>query len=142
MVIVETVKAEMFGNQHSQLLLELLEGVRDEWLRILEKVTSTPAYHKMKQEAGNIGDALVQEITKTANNGNTGVDHLVVCSSIDLAENCAAGFQRKWRFLNRSGNFWVTSEVDVFESAIALFVMATSLKNKSVQSVVENQFRI
>ena len=78
-VIVETAKAEMFGNQHSQLLLELLEGVRDEWLGILEKPTSTPAYQKMKQEAGNIGDALVQEITKTANNGN----HLVVCSSID-----------------------------------------------------------
>ena len=38
----------------------------DEGPSFFEKLTSTPVYHKMKQEAGNIGDALVQEITKTA----------------------------------------------------------------------------
>jgi hypothetical protein len=41
-------------------------GKHDEGPGIFEKLTSTPAYHKMKQEAGNIGDALVQEITNTA----------------------------------------------------------------------------
>ena len=41
-------------------------GKHDEGPSFFEKLTSTPAYHKMKQEAGNIGDALVQEITKTA----------------------------------------------------------------------------
>lgn len=33
---------------------------------LFEKLTSTPAYHKMKQEAGNLGDTLFQEITNTA----------------------------------------------------------------------------
>jgi len=41
-------------------------GKHDEGPSFFEKLTSTPAYNKMKQEAGNIGDALVQEITKTA----------------------------------------------------------------------------
>ena len=41
-------------------------GKHDDGPGFFEKLTSTPAYHKMKQEAGNVGDALVQEITKTA----------------------------------------------------------------------------
>lgn len=41
-------------------------GKHDEGPGFFEKLTSTPAYHKVKQEAGNIGDALVQEISKTA----------------------------------------------------------------------------
>jgi hypothetical protein len=41
-------------------------GKHDEGPGFFEKLTSTPVYHKMKQEAGNVGDALVQEITKTA----------------------------------------------------------------------------
>lgn len=41
-------------------------GKHDEGPSFFEKLTSTPAYHKMKHEAGNIGEALVQEITKTA----------------------------------------------------------------------------
>ena len=41
-------------------------GKHDEGPSFFEKLTATPAYNKMKQEAGNIGDALVQEITKTA----------------------------------------------------------------------------
>ena len=41
-------------------------GKHDEGPGFFEKLTSTPAYNKMKHEAGNIGEALVQEITKTA----------------------------------------------------------------------------
>lgn len=41
-------------------------GKDDEGPGFFEKLTSTPAYHKVKQEAGNFGDALVQEISKTA----------------------------------------------------------------------------
>lgn len=41
-------------------------GKHDEGPSFFEKLTSTPAYNKVKQEAGNLGDALVQEITKTA----------------------------------------------------------------------------
>jgi len=41
-------------------------GKHDEGPGFFEKLTSTPAYHKVKAEAGNIGDALVQEISKTA----------------------------------------------------------------------------
>jgi hypothetical protein len=41
-------------------------GKHEEGPGFFEKLTSTPAYHKVKQEAGNIGDALVQELTKTA----------------------------------------------------------------------------
>lgn len=41
-------------------------GKHDEGPSFFEKLSSTPAYNKMKHEAGNIGEALVQEITKTA----------------------------------------------------------------------------
>ena len=41
-------------------------GKHHEGPGFFEKLTSTPAYHKVKQEAGNLGDAFVQEITKTA----------------------------------------------------------------------------
>lgn len=41
-------------------------GKHEEGPGLFEKFTSTPAFHKMKHEAGNVGDALVQEITKTA----------------------------------------------------------------------------
>ena len=41
-------------------------GKHDEGPGFFEKLTSTPAYHKVKQEASNLGDAFVQEITKTA----------------------------------------------------------------------------
>ena len=41
-------------------------GKHDEGPGFFEKLTSTTAYHKVKQEAGNIGDAVVQEISKTA----------------------------------------------------------------------------
>jgi len=41
-------------------------GKHDEGPGFFQKLTSTPAYHKVKAEAGNIGDAFVQEISKTA----------------------------------------------------------------------------
>lgn len=41
-------------------------GKHDDGPGFFEKLTSTPVYHKVKQEAGNVGDALVQEITNTA----------------------------------------------------------------------------
>jgi hypothetical protein len=41
-------------------------GKHDEGPGFFEKLTSTTAYHKVKQEAGNLGDAVVQEISKTA----------------------------------------------------------------------------
>ena len=41
-------------------------GKHDEGPGFFEKLTSTPAYQKVKDEASNIGDAFVQEITKTA----------------------------------------------------------------------------
>jgi len=41
-------------------------GKHDEGPGFFEKLTSTPAYHKVKEEAGNLGDAVVQEISKTA----------------------------------------------------------------------------
>lgn len=41
-------------------------GKHDEGPGFFEKLTSTPAYQKVKHEASNLGDAFVQEITKTA----------------------------------------------------------------------------
>ena len=41
-------------------------GKHDEGPGFFEKLTSTPAYQKVKHEAGNLGDALVHEITNTA----------------------------------------------------------------------------
>jgi len=41
-------------------------GKHDEGPGFFEKLTSTPAYQKVKNEAGNLGDAVVQEISKTA----------------------------------------------------------------------------
>ena len=41
-------------------------GKHDEGPSFFEKLTSTPAYNKVKHEASNVGEALVQEITKTA----------------------------------------------------------------------------
>ena len=41
-------------------------GKQDEGPGFFEKLTSTPAYHKVKEEAGNLGEAVVQEISKTA----------------------------------------------------------------------------
>jgi hypothetical protein len=41
-------------------------GKHDDGPGFFEKLTSTTAYNKVKEEAGNLGDAFVQEITKTA----------------------------------------------------------------------------
>src|SRR5205085_6039664 len=41
-------------------------GKRDEGPGFFEKLTSTPAYERVKHEAGNVGEALMQEISKTA----------------------------------------------------------------------------
>ena len=41
-------------------------GKHDEGPGFFEKLTATPAYHKVKEEAGHFGDALVQELSKTA----------------------------------------------------------------------------
>lgn len=41
-------------------------GQQDEGPGFFEKLTTTPAYQKVKHEAGNLGDAVVQEISKTA----------------------------------------------------------------------------
>jgi len=41
-------------------------GKQDEGPGFFEKHTSTPAYQKVKDEASNLGDAVVQEISKTA----------------------------------------------------------------------------
>jgi len=41
-------------------------GEDDEGPGFIERLTSTPAYDKVKHEVGNIGDAVVQELSKTA----------------------------------------------------------------------------
>jgi hypothetical protein len=41
-------------------------GKHDEGPGFFEKLTSTPAYQKVKHEASHLGDAFVQEITNTA----------------------------------------------------------------------------
>ena len=41
-------------------------GKHDEGPGFFEKLTATPAYQKVKHEAGNLGDAVVQEISNTA----------------------------------------------------------------------------
>lgn len=41
-------------------------GKADEGPGFFEKLTATPAYHKVKEEAAHFGDALVQEVSKTA----------------------------------------------------------------------------
>lgn len=41
-------------------------GSKDDGPGILEKITSTHAYEKVRDEAGNIGNALVQELANTA----------------------------------------------------------------------------
>jgi hypothetical protein len=53
------------GSSHAQSTKQA-NGKHDEGPGFFEKLTSTTAYHKVKQEAGNVGDALVQEISKTA----------------------------------------------------------------------------
>lgn len=42
------------------------DGEYDEGPGFIEKLTSTPAYRKVKHEAGDLGEAFVQEISKTA----------------------------------------------------------------------------
>ena len=59
----------ILGTHHAASTTETAgygNGKHEEGPGLFEKLTSTPAYHKMKQEAGNIGDALVHEITNTA----------------------------------------------------------------------------
>jgi hypothetical protein len=46
--------------------LKQANGKHDEGPGFFEKLTATPAYHKVKEEAGNLGEALVQEVSKTA----------------------------------------------------------------------------
>ncbi|HSD46950.1 MAG TPA: hypothetical protein VLB87_10005 [Pyrinomonadaceae bacterium] len=41
-------------------------GKQHEGPGFFEKLTSTPAYHKVKHEAGNIGDAVMHELSNTA----------------------------------------------------------------------------
>jgi hypothetical protein len=41
-------------------------GTEDQGPGLIEKLTSTPAYHKVKHEAANIGDAVMHELTNTA----------------------------------------------------------------------------
>ena len=41
-------------------------GKHDDGPGFFEKLTSTPAYHKVKDEAANIGDAVMHELTNTA----------------------------------------------------------------------------
>jgi hypothetical protein len=41
-------------------------GTQDEGPGLFEKLTSTPAYHKVKHEAANLGDAVMHEISNTA----------------------------------------------------------------------------
>lgn len=41
-------------------------GKQDEGPGFFEKLTATPAYQKVKHEASNLGEALVQEVSKTA----------------------------------------------------------------------------
>lgn len=53
------------GSSHAHSTKQA-NGKHDEGPGFFEKLTSTTAYHKVKQEAGNVGDALVQEISKTA----------------------------------------------------------------------------
>jgi hypothetical protein len=41
-------------------------GTQDEGPGFFQKLTSTPVYHKVKDEAANIGDAVMHELTNTA----------------------------------------------------------------------------
>ena len=41
-------------------------GTHDSGPNFLQKIANTPAFEKVKDEAGNIGDAFVQELSKTA----------------------------------------------------------------------------
>ena len=41
-------------------------GTQDEGPGFFEKLTSTPAYHKVKHEAANLGDAMMHELSNTA----------------------------------------------------------------------------
>ncbi len=41
-------------------------GTHDEGPGFFQKVASTPAFYKVKEEAGNIGDAVVKELSNTA----------------------------------------------------------------------------
>ena len=50
----------------SQAATKQENGEADEGPGFFERLTSTPAYHKVKNEAAHVGDALVQEIAKTA----------------------------------------------------------------------------
>jgi len=50
----------------SDVNIKQSNGKEDEGPGFFEKLTSTPAYHKVKEEAAHFGDALVQEVSKTA----------------------------------------------------------------------------
>ena len=59
-----------------------------------QKVANTPAFERVRDEAGNIGDAVVQEISKTAKTVVlTGADHFAAKlhrgSSAERAEDAA-----------------------------------------------------
>ena len=41
-------------------------GTHDSGPNLFQKIANTPAYERVKNEAGNIGDAVVQELSKTA----------------------------------------------------------------------------
>jgi len=41
-------------------------GTHDSGPNFLQKIANTPAFEKVKDEAGNIGDAFVQELSNTA----------------------------------------------------------------------------
>jgi len=60
--MAETAKPMMAGSMSPRLD----NGKHDSGPSFFQKVANTPAFERVKDEAGNIGDAVVQELSKTA----------------------------------------------------------------------------
>jgi hypothetical protein len=58
--------AQSLAGTAASMAPRLDNGKHDTGLSFFQKVTNTPAFERVRDEAGNIGDAFVQELSKTA----------------------------------------------------------------------------
>ena len=58
--------AQSLANTAGSIAPRLDNGKHDTGPSFFQKVTNTPAFERVRDEAGNIGDAFVQELSKTA----------------------------------------------------------------------------
>jgi hypothetical protein len=101
-------------------------GKHDEGPGLFERLTSTPAYERVKHEAGNVGDALVQELTKTAK-------QLVLPALMTSLRNFIGGYLPSTRSTTSesSSSSTMRSESDRARSGTASAYQPTLERNQS-----------